>query len=156
MNLSWNPYTSDDAKPSKTTSLAASPPVSELEGRVYIARIPEGFYKIGSSHLPMKRMREIAWEGGYSEVKYPDEVQPPSQPALLHCFPANGSRKSAENALHKLATHHGWHVNGEWFRLPEQAVIALTSINAYDEPYFHSTKDLFGAIVPEGGLNNVD
>ncbi|MFB6272660.1 MAG: hypothetical protein ABEL51_07180 [Salinibacter sp.] len=156
MDLSWNPYTDDRSSSTEVKSCAASPPVDELEGRVYIARLPEGYYKIGSSHLPMKRMHDIAWHQGEPEVEYPKDIQPPCRPALVHCFPANGNRKAAEDSLHKIGTYNGWHIVGEWFDLPRKAVEAFVSINAYDEPYFKGTRGQLADLVPEGGLNAIE
>lgn len=77
-------------------------------GWVYIIRDVEisGFYKIGKTHRPFKRMKTFA-------VKLPFRTE------LIHVIPSDDAGK-LESKLHQLYAKH--RKRGEWFDLPASVI----------------------------------
>jgi hypothetical protein len=104
-------------------------PVQKMEpspthGWVYIIKSDSGHYKIGKSIRPDKRVTEFS-------LKLPFKIE-------IIDFIECENHHQVERFLHELCAEY--HVNGEWFLLPELAVVMLSFLyrNGIDN------NDLFG------------
>ena len=106
------------------------------EAYIYLAHARDGIYKIGSSVNPRRRMQEIRLrEGHQSSVKWPRSTWSPCTPELVHTIKADEiSARDFERYIHGVLWV--WHMTGEWFRLPDHAVQAISQIS-----YLHTSKD---------------
>jgi hypothetical protein len=81
-------------------------PKKYREGSVYLLRSESGHYKVGKSTNPHNRNRTIG-------------TQMPHETTLLYTAQMDSMGK-AEELLHSALSD--WHVNGEWFDLPDNVV----------------------------------
>lgn len=85
---------------------------NDTQGFVYLAVIPNGFYKIGMSKKPYKRMASL-------------QTGTPLEITLVHrIFTFNC--KALERALHDY--YSAYWVRSEWFSLPKQCVLEFPSV----------------------------
>lgn len=77
-------------------------------GYVYILSSPEGYYKIGCTSDPLKRVDQI-------QPKLPFKVK---KEFMFHCAP--GQEQRAEQRLH--SKFRSKRTNGEWFRLDAEDI----------------------------------
>jgi predicted GIY-YIG superfamily endonuclease len=90
-------------------------------GFVYLARSESGYFKIGISKHPQKRIEQL--NNGPLEV------------VLLHTFHADNAIV-AEEVLHSYFSEKK--VKGEWFNLSREDVDWLCCIEGYDDGTFHA------------------
>ena len=91
-------------------------------GFVYIAHADTGHYKIGRSTKPAKRIDHF-------------DTQMPVSVVEVHRFKCDAYRK-AESMLHDWASDYC--VNGEWFDLDDDQIIALEAIAGYQDGHFRA------------------
>lgn len=81
-----------------------------------------GFYKIGRSNRPVRRLSELV---GEARFRYG------VRPELIYTIPTSSPR-ALEHQLHVI--FRDWKDQGEWFKLPRNAVIWLCRQTAEIEP----------------------
>jgi len=95
-------------------------------GYVYGIRHEHGFIKVGSSHDPMDRCKQLKTATPYNLYLY----------TTIEII---GDREQVEQHIHSVYDEH--RVSGEWFELPDAVVDALGEIDELHQPVVENIDD---------------